>query len=123
MSKPSLTELTKKLESVQPLSRPEKAAVVDAVDSFFPGRSIWPEAHPEQIGSTDVALHVVHETFPNWAIKLRGKASETHGDWVCTLRKSGERDNDEVIGIGKGMVPAHAILAACLRLVDLKHHM
>lgn len=123
MTNPTLKDLTLRLESSEPLGRREKAAIVDTLDGVSEGRAIWPETHAEQIGSTDVALHVVDELFPGWAIRLTGKASEAHGEWVCTLRKSAERDNDEIIGIGQSGVLAQAILAACLRLVALKHHL
>lgn len=123
MTKTELNDLIQKLESPYPLGRRGKEAVVDAVDAFFPGRSIWPETRAERIGSADVALHFVDKAFPNWEIKLTGKASVAHGNWVCTLRKSAGRDSDEVIGIGKSPVLAHAIFAACLKLAALKHHL
>lgn len=119
MTKIELNDLTQKLESPQPLGHRDKAAVVDAIDGCFPGRSIWPETRAERVGSTDVALHIVEKAFPNWEIKLTGKADATHGDWICTLRESAGRDNDEVIGIGRSPILAHAIFAACLKLAAL----
>lgn len=123
MTRTELDDLTRKLESAEPLGHRDKAAVADAVEGIFPDRSIWPETRTEGIGSTDVALHVVDKAFPNWEIKLAGNASTEHGEWVCTIRKSAGRDNDEVIGIGRSPVPAYAVLAACLKLAALKHHL
>lgn len=123
MAKIELNDLILKLESAQPFGHRDKAVVVDALDGLFPDAAIWPEARAETTESADVALHVVEKTFPNWEIKLTGKANSAHGDWVCTLRNSGGRDNDEVIGIGKSPVLAHAIYAACLKLAALNHHL
>ena len=115
--------LIQKLESPEPLGHRDKAAVVDAIDALFPGRSIWPEARAEKSESADVALYVAEKAFPNWDVKLTGKTNATHGNWVCTLRESAASDDDEVIGIGSSPVLAHAIFAACLKLAARKHHL
>lgn len=123
MGETKSNDLIQKLESPELFGHRDKAAVVDAIDGLFPGRSIWPEAHEERSESADVALHVVEKAFPNWDITLTGKTSAAHGNWVCTLRESVARDDDEVIGIGSSPVLAHAIFAACLKLAAQKHHL
>ena len=115
--------LIQKLESPEPLGHRDKAAVVDAIDALFPGRSIWPEARAEKSESADVALHIAEKAFPNWDVKLTGKTNAAHGNWVCTLRESEASDDDEVIGVGSSPVLAHAIFAACLKLAAQKHHL
>lgn len=115
--------LIQKLESPEPLGHRDKAAVVDAIDALFPGRSIWPEARAEKSESADVALHIAEKAFPNWDVKLTGKTNAAHGNWVCTLRESAASDDDEVIGVGSSPVLAHAIFAACLKLAEQKHHL
>ena len=72
------------------------------------------------IHSTDEIIHMVDAAYPNWSIRLRGRASDKDGHWVCTLRRSDELDNDDMIGIGKAPVLAHAILAALLKLAELR---
>ncbi len=123
MGKSESNDLIQKLESRDPLGHRDKSAVVGAIDGLFPGRSMWPEAREDRTESADVALHVAEKAFPNWDIKLTGKTSASHGNWVCTLRESAASDDDEVIGIGSSPVLAHAIFAACLKLAAGKRHL
>lgn len=67
----------------------------------------------------DGVLALVDAALPGWAISLEGRASAEHGHWTCTLRRSRERDNDEVIGIARGDHPAPVLLAALLKALAL----
>jgi len=66
--------------------------------------------------STDGALSLAAETLPGWRGDLEGHARAPDGRWTCSLRASGARDDDEVIGIGHGPSPALAILGALIRV-------
>lgn len=123
MGEIEMKAVIQKLESGEPFGHRDKETVVDVIDALFPGKSVWPEAREAKTESADVALHVAEKVFPNWDINLAGKTSPAHGNWVCTIRQSAARDDDEVIGVGISPVLAHAIFAACLKLADQKHHL
>jgi hypothetical protein len=123
MQKIESKALIAKLEAGEPFGHRDKAVLEDAIDALSSGGSVWPEARPDKTESADEALYVVEELFPDWDISLKGGTSATHGHWVCTIRKSAARDDDEAIGVGKSPVLAHAIFAACLKLVEQKHHL
>jgi len=75
------------------------------------------KAKPEDLASTEMALHLTDLIVPGWTIQLRGKAIEPDGHWSCTLRSSGSRDSDEYIGRGQAPTLTSAILAATLRVI------
>ncbi len=66
--------------------------------------------------STDGALALAGKMLPGWRVDLDGHARSPEGRWTCSLRASGARDDDEVIGIGRGPTPALAILGALMRV-------
>jgi hypothetical protein len=66
--------------------------------------------------TTDGALALVGEVLPGWRVDLEGHARAPDGRWTCSLRASGARDDDEVIGIGHAPSPALAILGALIRV-------
>jgi hypothetical protein len=72
---------------------------------------------PDGFGGVDAVLAVVDRALPGWSITLEGTASAGNGHWTCTLRRSRERDNDEVIGIGRGAHLAPALLGALVKVV------
>lgn len=66
--------------------------------------------------STDGALALAERILPGWRVDLEGHARTPDGRWTCSLRASGARDDDEVIGIGHAPNPALAILGALIRV-------
>ena len=66
--------------------------------------------------STDGALALAEAVLPGWRVDLEGNARTSDGRWTCSLRASGARDDDEVIGIGHSATPALAILGALIRV-------
>lgn len=82
-------------------------------------RAAVPEAGPElRAGvaeSADLALNLVARTLPDWSVVLEGTAREP-GQWTCTLRPVGVRDDEELIGIGRAATPPLALIAALLRV-------
>lgn len=74
-------------------------------------------AHADVLGNpTDAVVHLVNKTLPGWTISLHGKATEPDGHWVCTLRDTGGRDNDAVIGFGSAPTVALALLSALVKV-------
>ncbi len=82
---------------------------------LLPGK-VSESATPQHISTTDGAMHVADDAYPNWSVHIRGRANDRDGHWHCTLRENDSRDNDAVIGLGRSPVLAQAILAAVLRL-------
>jgi hypothetical protein len=61
------------------------------------------------LASTEAALALSDAVLPGWKIVL-----ERGSGWRCTLRESGTRDDDELIGVASGPTPAIALLGALL---------
>jgi hypothetical protein len=59
--------------------------------------------------STEAALAIADAALPGWKIVL-----ERASGWRCTLRESGTRDDDELIGVATGPTPALSLLGALL---------
>jgi hypothetical protein len=66
--------------------------------------------------SGDAALDLIQSVLPDWTVSLKGKAHLPDGHWTCTLRESTSRDDDELLGVGKGRTPPLAMTAALLRV-------
>jgi hypothetical protein len=62
--------------------------------------------------STEGTLALIEERLPGWRIAVEGRT----GHWRATLRESGARDDDEVIGLGRAPTIPLALLAALLRV-------
>lgn len=75
----------------------------------------------EGLDSTDRILAVICEVRPGWSVSAKGIAHGPNGHWRCTLRKSGVRDNDEYIGVGRGPNLPHAMLAALVKVLAFGH--
>jgi hypothetical protein len=106
------------------VDRIEHAAAPDldlAVAALQGLRAALPDAAADlrvgMVETTDAALHLVVRTLPTWSVTLEGTAREPVGRWTCTLRPSGVRDDEEVIGIGRAPTPPLALLVALLRVV------
>lgn len=65
------------------------------------------------LGSVDAVLLIVDHGLPGWEIALRGRASETLGDWHVSLR----RGDDDALRLGTGQGPrlSNVLIAALLR--------
>lgn len=107
------------------------AAEIEAAESLSPEQATWavellqphlPERSGERIertafNDTDAVIHLVGRMLPDWTIILQGIARQPNGHWNCHLRQSEDRDNDEVIGSGKGPMLRFSLLAALLRVL------
>lgn len=72
----------------------------------------------EGFGSVDAVLVIVDRALPGWAISMEGSASAEHGHWTCSLRRSRERDDDAVVGVGKSQHLVPALLAALIKVLS-----
>ncbi|MBA3910298.1 MAG: hypothetical protein C0524_10530 [Rhodobacter sp.] len=82
--------------------------VLGGLKSVFAGVQI----DPAMLTSTEAAFALACTVFPAWKIELHGPATATAGIWDCTIREGGTRDDDEVIGIGRGATIPLALTAA-----------
>lgn len=67
------------------------------------------------VGSADAVLLLIDHAFPGWAIAMHGTASEKHGNWTCTLRRSDLHDSDAYVGVGRGPKLSNALIGALLK--------
>ncbi len=105
----------------------ESAAGVDvdlAITALTALRTALPHASSDLragvVDLADMAVHLVSRALPNWSIALEATAQERDGRWTCTLRPSGARDDEEVIGIGRAPTPALAVIVAFLRVAIIR---
>ena len=115
MTEDQLTALEHRLAAAAPADLAAMAAAWLA--SVWPKDGQSPAFDPALAVSLDKALQLTVETFPNWAITLQGTAHPTIGQWTCTLRKSGLRDDYEMIGIGSAPTAPLAMIMALLRVM------
>lgn len=113
MKDPELDILIKELETDRAMTIADFDGVLHALKFLLPELDA-PGA--DRIGTTDQAISIADNAYPNWSVHIRGRANDTDGHWQCTLREDDSRDSDAAIGIGRGPVLAQAILAAVLRL-------
>lgn len=115
MKDTELDVLINTLETRNDLTVADFDGVVHALGFLIPGK-VSDAVTPQSLCTTDGAMLVADDSFPNWAVSIHGRANDQDGHWRCTLRESDVRDNDEAIGRGRSPVLAQAVLAAILRL-------
>ena len=115
MTDDHLTALEQRLAAAAPADLAAMAA--EWLASAWPVDGKIPAFDPAFAVSLDKTLQLMVETFPNWVIMLQGTAHPTTGHWSCTLRKSGLRDDYEMIGIGSAPTAPLAMILALLRVM------
>lgn len=115
MKDPELEILIDELETRADMTVADFDGVVHALAFLLPEK-VSKGATPQSIGTTDGAMVVADDAYPNWAVRIHGRANDRDGHWHCTLRENDSLDNDAAIGAGRSPVLAQAILAAVLRL-------
>ena len=115
MRDPELDVLINELETREAMTVADFEGVVHALEYMLPGKATE-GITPQRIGSTDGAMQVADDAYPNWVVRIRGRTNDRNGHWRCTLREGDDRDNDAAMGTGRSPVLAQAILAAILRL-------
>ncbi len=115
MAEDHLTAFEQRLAAAAPADR--AAMAVDWLATAWPKAEHIPDFDPAVVGSLDASLQLAAQTLPSWAITLQGIAHPTVGHWSCTLRKSGLRDDYEMIGIGTAPTASLAMILALLRVM------
>jgi hypothetical protein len=114
MNRDQMQALADRIEAAGSLDLDVAVATLEGLRAALPQATS--DLRPGLVESTDAALHLVARTLPNWSVALSGTAHEPDGRWACTLRPSGARDDEEVIGIGRAPTPPLALLVALLRV-------
>ena len=120
MNAQQLHDLVERIEIAEWPDADLAAEVLESIKSALSGESGSLTLEPALLESTDAALHLVSLKVPNWSIMLQGYAHEPDSGWTCTLREGTVRDDDELIGIGKGPTLPLALLAALLRILVIR---
>lgn len=114
MNHAQMQDLADRIEDASALDVDLAVAALEGLRTALPRAR--PDLRPGVVESTDAALRLVALALPNWSISLSGTAREPDGRWACTLRPSGARDDEEVIGIGRAPTAPLALIAALLRV-------
>jgi hypothetical protein len=114
MNRDQIQPLADRIEGAASLELELAVATLEGLRAALP--QAGPDLRPGVVESTDAALHLVTRLVPDWSVALSGTAHEPDGRWKCTLRPSGARDDEEVIGIGRAPTPPLALIAALLRV-------
>ncbi|MFW8595069.1 hypothetical protein [Cribrihabitans neustonicus] len=116
MTDPELDVLIGELENRTDLTVADFDSVLHALAFLRPQAVLAGAQAANRIGTADGAMEVADKAFPDWTVRIRGRAYGKHGEWHCSLRENDSRDSDAAIGIGESPLLAQSILAAVLRL-------
>ena len=116
MKDPELDIIIDELENRADLTMADFDGVAHALAFLMPDATAHTPITAQSIATTDGAILIADEAFPNWAVHIHGRANDRDGHWRCALRETDSRDNDAAIGAGRSPVLAQAILACVLRL-------
>jgi hypothetical protein len=116
MTEDHLRALAAELEAGRGLDAARASRVAALVAAAF-ARS---GAGGAALDTTDGMLALLAESLPSWSVHLTGHSATVRGRWTCTIRETGVRDDDELIGVGKAEMPASAVAAALVMLAGLK---
>jgi hypothetical protein len=120
MTKEELQALAARLEKGVGLDAAEAAGLGDLIRAAFPDRPVAPRGEADTFGSADAVLGLVAEALPSWSVHITGHSATVKGRWTCTIRETGVRDDDELIGVGKADRLSHAVTAALLKIIELR---
>jgi hypothetical protein len=114
MERRNLEEFARRLGAADWGGEETGSLLAEALAAAFPAMAEQARRLGREPADMGAMLEVVSAMFPGWTIALRGKAALPDGSWTCSLRESGVRDDDDVIGIGKAKAPTLALAAAAL---------
>ena len=120
MARQELHAAAARIEAGEVPDREMAGQIADLLASAVPGRPLWRGAMAGALGSTDAALALVAEALPSWSVHLSGASATVAERWTCTIRETGVRDDDELIGVGKAETPAAAVAAALLKAIAMR---
>jgi hypothetical protein len=116
MSGKEIQALVDRIEAAGHADLPLELAVLEGLAAS--GRS--GDVSAAVTDSADAALRLVARELPGWSISLAGAARLPDSQWTCTLRESGARDDDEVIGVARAPTPALALVGALLKVYVIR---
>lgn len=70
--------------------------------------------------TTDAVISTIESALPSWSLHVQGQSAAVAGRWTATIRESGVRDDDELIGVGKAARLENALLAALIQIAELR---
>lgn len=120
MTRDEVQDLVERLERDEALDSAAQARLAALIGGAFPDRPVWRSAQDTALGSTDGVLDLLAEALPSWSVHVTGHSATVTGRWTCTIRETGVRDDDELIGVGKAGSLAHAVAAALLKVIELR---
>lgn len=120
MTKDDLHRLAATLERDGVIGSEDADRLAGAIGHAFSDRPMLRTLGAEAFGSSDALLELVAAALPNWSLHLGGSSATVHGRWTCTIRETGVRDDDELIGVGKSPTAAGAITTALLKVMALR---
>ena len=85
----------------------------------WPPTEVLPVFGADVTASLDKALALIGQALPGWSVAIDGTVA-AGGAWTCTLRDTGLRDDDEVIGIGHAATPPVAMILALLQVLMIR---
>ena len=118
MNRDQMQALADRIEGATSLELDLAIATLEGLRAALPQATS--DLRPGAVESADAALHLVGRLLPDWSIALSGTAHAPDGRWTCTLRPSGARDDEEVIGIGRAPTAPLALIVALLRVVTIQ---
>jgi hypothetical protein len=120
MTKEELHALAARLEAAEGPCGADAGPIAELIDAAFAGRPVWRGARADALGSTDAVLGLVAEALPSWSVHISGQSAAAAGRWTCTIRETGVRDDDELIGVGRAETLPNAVTAALLNIIGMR---
>ena len=120
MTKEELHALAARLEGGEGLDPEGAGRVAGLIGAAFPNRPVWQSSHAVALHSTDAVPCLVAEALPSWSVHVTGHSARAAGRWTCTIRETGVRDDDELIGVGKADTLPYAVMVALLKVIELR---
>jgi hypothetical protein len=120
MARQELHALAARLEAGDVPDREMAGRIAQLVAAAAPDRPVWHGAMTGALGSTDAVLGLLAEALPSWSVHISGSSATVTSRWTCTIRETGVRDDDELIGVGKAETLAGAVAAALLKVIGMR---
>ncbi|AML51499.1 hypothetical protein [Falsihalocynthiibacter arcticus] len=115
MKDPELDILIKELETQTDLTVADFDGVAHGMAYLLPDAVDTDIRLAERIGTTDEAMRIADDAFPDWSINSQGPTNDKDGHWTCTLREN-DPQGEAPMTTGRSPILAQAVLAATMRL-------
>lgn len=115
MKDPELDILIKELEKQTDLTVADFDGVAHGLAYLLPDAVDTDVRLAERIGTTDEAMRIADDAFPDWSIHIRGQTNDKDGHWSVTLRENDLKSKSPT-ATGRSPILAQAVLSATMRL-------